>query len=75
MVWDAEDCLRKGFVAKVLPAGTEFQDYVKKTAERITVGAPLTARQCKFSINTVVKDPDQRDLAKNEELFLALLCE
>jgi enoyl-CoA hydratase len=71
MVWDAEDCLRKGFVAKVLPAGDEFQDYVKKTAERITVGAPLTARQCKFSINTVVKDPDQRDLAKNEELFLA----
>jgi len=71
MVWDAEDCLRKGFVAKVLPAGVEFQDYVKKTAERITLGAPLTARQCKFSINTIVKDPDQRDLARNEEMFLA----
>jgi enoyl-CoA hydratase len=55
----------------VLPAGDEFQDYVKKAAERITLGAPLTARQCKFSINTIVKDPDQRDLARNEEMFLA----
>lgn len=71
MVWDADDCLRKGFVSKVLPAGAEFQDYVKKTAERIAIGAPLTARQCKFSINTIVKDADQRDLAKNEEMFQA----
>ncbi|HZR34894.1 MAG TPA: enoyl-CoA hydratase [Nevskia sp.] len=71
MVWDAEDCLRKGFVAKTLPAGQEFQDYVRKTAERIAQGAPLTARQCKFSINTIVQDPDQRDLARNEEMFLA----
>lgn len=70
-VWDADDCLRKGFVSKVLPAGAEFNDYVKKTAERIAVGAPLTARQTKFSINTIVKDQDQRDLAKNEEMFLA----
>lgn len=71
MVWDAEDCLRKGFVAKTLPAGAEFEEYVKKTAERIALGAPLTARQCKYSINTIVKDPDQRDLDKNEEMFLA----
>jgi enoyl-CoA hydratase len=70
-VWDADDCLRKGFVAKVLPAGAEFDDFIKKTAERIAVGAPLTAKQCKFSINTIAKDPDQRDLAKNEEMFLA----
>ncbi|MGH8444082.1 MAG: enoyl-CoA hydratase [Solimonas sp.] len=71
MVWDADDCLRKGFVSKVLPAGAEFDDYLRKTAERIAIGAPLTARQCKFSINTIVQDPDQRDLARNEELFLA----
>lgn len=70
-VWDAADCLNKGFVSKVLPAGAEYNDYIAKTAERIAIGAPLTARQCKFSINTIVKDPDQRDLAKNEELFLA----
>jgi enoyl-CoA hydratase/carnithine racemase len=71
MVWDAEESLRKGYVSKVLPAGAEFGEYVKKSAERIALGAPLTARQCKFSINTIVQDPDQRDLAKNEELFLA----
>ena len=70
-VWDAADCERKGYVAKVLPAGAEFQEFVKKTAERIAVGAPLTARQCKFSINTIALDPDQRDHARNEDLFLA----
>lgn len=71
MVWNADDCLNKGFVSTITPAGEEFNAYVKKTAERIAIGAPLTARQCKFSINTIVKDPDQRDLAKNEEMFLA----
>lgn len=71
MVWDAEDCLRKGYVAKVSAAGAEFDEYVKKNAERIALGAPLTARQCKFSINTIVLDPEQRDLKKNEEMFLA----
>jgi enoyl-CoA hydratase len=70
MVWDAEACARKGFVASIHAAGTEFDDYIRKTAERIAVGAPLTARQCKFSINTIVKDPDQRDLDTNERLFL-----
>lgn len=71
MVWDAEDCLRKGYVAKVLPAGAEFDDYVRSMAERLAIGAPLTARQCRFSINTIVLDPDKRDLDRNEELFQA----
>lgn len=71
MVWNGDDCLRKGYVAQVLPAGQEFQDYVKKTAERIAAGAPLTARQTKFSLNTVVQDPEQRDYDRNEAMFLA----
>lgn len=71
MVWDADDSLRKGYVAKILPAGNEFDDFIRKTAERIAIGAPLTARQCKFSLNTIVQDPDKRDLDKNEEMFLA----
>jgi enoyl-CoA hydratase len=70
-VWDAADCERKGYVAKVVAAGAEFDEFVKKTAERIALGAPLTAKQCKFSINTIALDPDQRDHAKNEALFLA----
>lgn len=70
-VWDADDCLRRGYVSKIVPAGTEFNDFIKKTADRIALGAPLTAKQCKFSINSIVKDPDQRDHARNEELFLA----
>jgi len=43
----------------------------QKTAERIALGAPLTAQQCKFAINQIVKDPDQRDLDTAEAMFLA----
>jgi enoyl-CoA hydratase/carnithine racemase len=70
MVWDADDSLQKGLVTKVLPAGEEFEGFVKETAERIALGAPLTAKQCKFSINDICRDPELRDPEKNEQLFL-----
>lgn len=71
LVWDAEESLQRGFVSKLIPAGAEFDDFIRRTAARIAAGAPLTARQCKFSINTIVRDPDQRDFDKNEAMFLA----
>jgi len=71
MVWDADEAWQKGIVSKVLPAGKEFDDYIQSMAERISIGAPLTAKQTKFSINDICRDPDMRDLDKNEELFLA----
>lgn len=70
-VWDAEDCVKRGFVGKVLPAGAAFDSFINKTAERIAQGAPLTAQQCKFAINQIVLDQDQRDLEKSEAMFLA----
>jgi len=70
-VWDAQDSLRMGFVSRLLPAGAEFDAFIRKTAARIAAGAPLTARQCKFAINQIVKDPDQRELDQSEAMFLA----
>lgn len=69
-VWSAEESLAKGFVSKLALAGGEFNDLISKYAQRIAEGAPLTAKQCKFTLNTIVKDPDQRDLDSCEQMFL-----
>lgn len=69
-VWDSGECLDRGFVSKVVPAGEEFDAFIRKVAERLAAGAPLTAKQVKFAINQIVKDPDQRDLDTAEQLFL-----
>ena len=69
-VWNSGECLARGFVSNVVPAGEEFNAFIKKTAERLALGAPLTAKQVKFAINQIVKDPDQRDLVTAEKLFL-----
>lgn len=69
-VWDAQQACDRGFVSQVLPAGAEFDAFIRKTAERLALGAPLTALQVKFAINQIVKDPDQRDLDTAERLFL-----
>lgn len=70
-VWDAQEALQKGFVSKLLPAGAEFDGYIQKTGERLAAGAPLTAQQCKFAINQVVRDSDLRELERSEAQFLA----
>ena len=69
-VWNADECYDRGFVSKVVPAGEEFDSFIKKTAERIAIGAPLTAKQVKFAINQIVLDPDKRDLDTAEKMFL-----
>jgi len=69
-VWNADECYERGFVSKVTAAGEEFDSFITKTAERLALGAPLTAKQVKFAINQIVKDPDQRDLDTAEKMFL-----
>ena len=44
-------------------------DAIAKQAEKIALGAPLTAEQVKFAIMQIVKDPDQRDLEEAERMF------
>jgi enoyl-CoA hydratase/carnithine racemase len=66
--FDAQEAYAKGLVGRVVP-DSEFQAFIDKTAASIAAGAPLTARQVKYTLNTIVKDPADRDLARCEELF------
>lgn len=64
----ADEAYAKGLVGRVLPEA-EFDAFIKKTAGNIAIGAPLTAAQVKFTLNTIVEDPADRDLDKCEEMF------
>ena len=66
--FDAAEAYAKGLVGRVLPQG-EFDAFVEKTAAQIAGGAPLTAKQVKFTLNTIMQDPDVRDLETCEAMF------
>jgi len=65
---DAQEAYVKALVGRVLSADA-FEAFIEKTASTIAVGAPLTARQVKYALNTIVMDPADRDLDRCEELF------
>jgi len=69
-VWDAHDACQRGFISQVIPAGKPFDAFIETIAERLALGAPLTAKQVKFAIHQILKDPEQRDLETAETLFL-----
>lgn len=66
--FDAAEAYAKGLVGRVLPQG-EFDAFIEKTAAQIAGGAPLTAKQVKFTLGAIVKDPAERDLERCEEMF------
>jgi enoyl-CoA hydratase/carnithine racemase len=66
--FDAQEAYAKGLVGRVLPEA-EFQAFIDKTVGQIAVGAPLTAQQVKFTLNTIAKDPADRDLDRCEQMF------
>ena len=66
--FDAQEAFAKGLVGRVVPEA-EFGAFIEKTVGDIARGAPLTARQVKYTLNTIVKDPADRDLARCEEMF------
>ena len=66
--FDAQEAFAKGLVGRVLPQG-EFDAFIEKTAAAIAGGAPLTAQQVKFTLNTIVLDPADRDLDRCEAMF------
>ncbi len=66
--FDAQEAFAKGLVGRVVPEA-EFQSFIDKTVKSIAIGAPLTAQQVKYTLNTIMKDPADRDLARCEELF------
>jgi enoyl-CoA hydratase/carnithine racemase len=65
---NAQEAYIKGFVGRVLP-DKEFKVFIDQTVASIAAGAPLTARQIKFTLNDLVKEPADRDIDKCEELF------
>ncbi|MGB8364145.1 MAG: enoyl-CoA hydratase [Rhizomicrobium sp.] len=67
--FDAQEAYAKGLVGRVLPEGEEFDAFIEKTASNIAAGAPLTARQVKYTVATIHMDPGARDLDRCEELF------
>jgi enoyl-CoA hydratase/carnithine racemase len=66
--FDAQEAYAKGLVGRVLPEG-EFEAFIEKTAASIAGGAPLTARQVKFTLATILQDPADRDLETCEAMF------
>lgn len=67
--FDAQEALTKGLVGRVAAEGEEFDAFIEKTAAGIAGGAPLTARQVKYTLATVLMDPAERNLDRCEELF------
>lgn len=67
--FDAEEAYTKALVGRVIPEGEEFEAFIEKTAASIAGGAPLTGKQVKYTLATILKDPADRDLDRCEELF------
>lgn len=66
--FDAQEAYAKGLVGRVLP-DEEFQPWIDKLVQNISVGAPLTAYDIKYTLWTYAQDESKRDLDRCEELF------
>ena len=67
--FDAQEAYLKGLVGRTLPRD-EFQPFIDKMVGSIAEGAPLTAQQVKFTLNTYLQDETMRDTARCEQMFL-----
>jgi enoyl-CoA hydratase/carnithine racemase len=65
---NAQEAYAKGLVGRVVP-DREFKVFIDTTIANIAAGAPLTARQIKYTLNDIVKEPADRDIDRCEELF------
>ena len=64
----AEEAYVKHLVGRVLP-NEEFAAWIDKTVRNISVGAPLTAEDIKYTLWTYAQDEAKRDVDRCEELF------
>lgn len=64
----ADEAYVKHLVGRVVP-DDEFWPWIEKLAASISVGAPLTAEDIKFTLWTYAQDESKRDLDRCEELF------
>lgn len=65
--FSAEEALRMGIVNAVVPPA-ELEDRVREYCDMIVANAPLTIRSSKMTVNEILKDPDDRNLAALDEL-------
>jgi enoyl-CoA hydratase/carnithine racemase len=69
-MFDSGEALAMGLVNRVVPvAGLE--DYVADYAAAITANAPLTIAALKATVEELVKDPADRDMARSETMVKA----
>ncbi|MEO5597189.1 MAG: enoyl-CoA hydratase [Novosphingobium sp.] len=66
--FDAQEAYTKGLVGRVLP-DDEFQPWLDKVVSTISIGAPLTGEDVKYTLWTYSQDESKRDTARCEELF------
>ena len=66
----ADDAARWGLVNR-LTSVEELEPTVLELAAAIAANAPLTIRAIRYAIDQLAKDPEQRDLARLEEMIAA----
>jgi enoyl-CoA hydratase/carnithine racemase len=64
----AQEAYTKGLVGRVLP-DDEFDSWIERTVAEISIGAPLTAEDIKYTLWTYAQDEAKRDTDRCEELF------
>ncbi len=69
-MFDAGEALAMGLVNRVVPVA-ELEDYVADYAAAITANAPLTIAALKVTVEELVKDPADRDMARGEAMVKA----
>ena len=67
------DALQMGFVSKV-GSGDEFEKIVDDWCAKVAENAPLTLRALKATVNELIRDPDERDMAKAEAAIAACMA-
>lgn len=69
-IFDAADALRMGFVARVAPVDA-LDQVVDTWCEGVAENAPLTLRALKRTMNELLRDPAERDIAAAEAAVAA----
>ncbi len=72
-IFGAADALQMGFVSKV-GSGDEFEKMVDDWCAKVAENAPLTLRALKATVNELIRDPDERDMAKAEAAIAACMA-
>jgi enoyl-CoA hydratase/carnithine racemase len=71
-IFGAEDAVRMGFVSRTAPAES-FDQMVDEWCANVAENAPLTLRALKKTVNQLIRDPGDRDMAAAEAAIAACM--